>query len=389
MAALASARSAAAAGAGGAAAASAQQQQQQQSVGFGTVVVGGTVAARGGGGQGSLGGLGLGSAAAAGLVPSAADAEDDNSYMAALKSAAADRERGHRGGVLGGLGGGLGGPPPPAAAAEGAGALSGPVSAGVPGGAGARSGSSAQNVAAMAAAAAAAAVPGNPLFIDRLWERLAAWYESGLLVQLPFLSAASAAAPLALLGPTHAPCSAPLTASGPGGVEGLDPEAYALLQDMAAGGLEALLQPPGAGQAVCADAGRQGGAASFSTSGTQQHYQAGHGSSSSGNGSRPLGMGARGGSLRRDTRGRDQGRSRQQQWREDGETQREQQCVKLPPYVLSKALHNPCIQNLARSLAYHRACLLELPLEQAAAVELVQLITDLGSALQTILGSAL
>jgi hypothetical protein len=32
---------------------------------------------------------------------------------------------------------------------------------------------------------------------------------------------------------------------------------------------------------------------------------------------------------------------------------------------------------------------LELPLEQAAAVELVQLITDMGSALQTILGSAL
>jgi hypothetical protein len=355
-------------------------------VGFGTVVVGGTVAAKGGAGQAGLGGL-----AAAGLGPSAVDAEEDNSYMAALKSAAADRERGHRGGVFGGLGGGLGGPPPPAAAAADGSGPSGPVSAGVPGGAGARSGSSAQNAAAMAAAAAAAAVPGNPLFMERLWERLAAWYESGLLVQLPFLSAASAAAPLALLGPTHAPCSAPLTASAPGGVEGLDPEAYALLQDLAAGGIEALLQPPGAGQGDCAEAGGQAGAASFSMSGAQQQRQAGHGggSSSSGNGLRPLGMGARGGSLRRDTRGRDQGRSRQQQWQEDCQTQREQQCGGLPPHVLSKALQNPSIQNLARSLAYHRACLLELPLEQAAAVELVQLITDMGSALQTILGSAL
>jgi hypothetical protein len=93
-----------------------------------------------------------------------------------------------------------------------------------------RSGSSAANAAAMAAAAAAAAVPGTPAFMERLCERLAAWYESGLLVQLPFLSAAAAAAPLALLAPVHAPCSAPLTGSAPGGVEGLDPEAYALLQ---------------------------------------------------------------------------------------------------------------------------------------------------------------
>lgn len=57
----------------------------------------------------------------------------------------------------------------------------------------------------------------------------------------------------------------------------------------------------------------------------------------------------------------------------------------LPPHVVSKALQNPCVQNLARCVAYHRACLLELPLEAEGAVELVQLISDMGSALQTIL----
>jgi hypothetical protein len=73
--------------------------------------------------------------------------------------------------------------------------------------------------------------------------------------------------------------------------------------------------------------------------------------------------------------GHDQG-SKQQQQQGEG---------LLPQQVVTKAVRNPSVQNLARSLAYHRACLLELPLEQAAAVELVQLITDMGLALQKIL----
>jgi len=383
MAALASARSAAAAGAGAAQATPRQQQQPQQgSDGYGTVVVGGTTMAVEARGQGLSG-------VAAGLGPMPADAEEDNSYLAALKSAAADRERGQRGGgIFGGLGGGLGaapsGPPPP---------LAPPGAAASAGGGGVNSSSSAANAAALsAAAAAAAAMPGNPVFMERLCERLAAWYESGLLVQLPFLSAASAAAPLALLGPLHAPCSAPLTGSRPGGVQGLDPEAYALLQDLAEGGLEALLQRPGADEdfAAAAGTGVNGQRASHSMNGSQPHRQQrqgqqGLGGSNSGSGSglRPLGMGTRGGSLRRDVRSKDQAGNKQQQWQKQQEQQ--QQRGKLPPHVVSKALQNPSVQNLARCLAYHRACLLELPLEQAAAAELVQLITDMGSALQTIL----
>lgn len=92
--------------------------------------------------------------------------------------------------------------------------------------------------------------------------------------------------------------------------------------------------------------------------------------------------GTRGGSLRRDVRSKDQaGTIKQQQQWQKGALQEEQQRGKLPAHVVSKALQNPSVQNLARCLAYHRACLLELPLEQAAAAELVQLITDMGSAL--------
>jgi hypothetical protein len=250
-----------------------------------------------------------------------------------------------------------------------------------------RSGSSAANAAAMAAAAA---VPGNPVYLERLCERLAAWYESGLLVQLPFLSAASAA-PLALLAPMHAPCSAPLTGSKSGGMEGLDPEAYALLQVLAEGGLEALLRPPKLQQQGSGGAGASARRTNVSANGTQEQQQgqslrqAGFTSGSAG-GFRPAGMGTRGGSLRRDVRGKDQAAGKQQQWQKGVLGQQGgQQHGKLPSHVVSKALRNPSVQNLARSLAYHRACLLELPLEQAAAAELVQLITDMGSALQAVL----
>jgi hypothetical protein len=63
----------------------------------------------------------------------------------------------------------------------------------------------------------------------------------------------------------------------------------------------------------------------------------------------------------------------------------QQQKQKLPPHVVAKALQNPGIQNLARCVAYHRACLLELPLDAAGAEELVGVVQDMCAALQTML----
>lgn len=85
--------------------------------------------------------------------------------------------------------------------------------------------------------------------------------------------------------------------------------------------------------------------------------------------------------MQRDVRG---GRDQQMAWGATGSKQ-QQGGGRLPPHVVHKALQNPSVQNLARSLAYHRACLQELPLEQAAAGELVQLVLDMGAALQTVL----
>jgi hypothetical protein len=68
-----------------------------------------------------------------------------------------------------------------------------------------------------------------------------------------------------------------------------------------------------------------------------------------------------------------------------GFTTQQQQQRKLPPHVVAKALQNPGIQNLARCVAYHRACLLELPLDAAGAEELVGVVQDMCAALQTML----
>ncbi|KAF8064667.1 stk3 [Scenedesmus sp. PABB004] len=207
-------------------------------------------------------------------------------------------------------------------------------------------------------AGGAAAVPGHPVFVCRLWEHLAAWYESGLVVQLPFLSAAHAA-PLALLGPAHAPGAAPLTGAPAGGVQGLDPEAHAVLWELAAHGPEALLLPRGADGAQAGDQQRQQQrAAKLSL----QRGGVGRGAPA-----RPGGGG----------------------WDDappGGAAGCERQPRRLPARVVAAALRSPGVQNLARSLAYHRACLQELPLDAAGAEELVVVVADMAATLQALLG---
>ncbi|KAI8469342.1 MAG: kinase-like domain-containing protein [Monoraphidium minutum] len=121
----------------------------------------------------------------------------EDSYLAALKSAAADRERDHYQLQQRGFGGGR--TPSPGRGRPDAGG----------GGGGAGGG---------AAAAAALAE-------ERLRARLRAAYEGGQVAPLPFLSAAHAA-PLALLGPPHG--------GGGGGVRGVDAEAHRAVLELVA-----------------------------------------------------------------------------------------------------------------------------------------------------------
>ncbi|KIY97977.1 hypothetical protein MNEG_9987 [Monoraphidium neglectum] len=159
--------------------------------------------------------------------------EGENSYMAALKSAAADRERGLS--SVRGFGGGG------AAFGAGVGALQTPSAPGRAAAAAAAAPASAIGAPPAAAAAAAAAAAGAAAPAEAgeqlLRARLRASYESGLVVPLPFLSAAHAA-PLALFNAPHSPHVTPHGLAG--GARGIDPEAYravaALLSGDAAGG---------------------------------------------------------------------------------------------------------------------------------------------------------
>jgi hypothetical protein len=317
--------------------------------------------------------------------------------MAALRSAAADREREHKGfGALAAT--------PSAAAAAAAqdggnrNAVPIPVAA-----AAAAAAAQAAAAGAAAAAAAAAAVPGNPVFLERLWERLAAWYESGLVVQLPFLSAAHAA-PLGLLRPVYQPCSVACNGQTPFTVQGLDPEAHALLLDLVAGGADALCRP------WISSANRAGGHSSkqsFFSAGSQdsllgannnnnnntafkaspsnramswhhgqqqqqpgtgaklrparQPIRQGFGAPQGLVGSRLPGAAGSPSSRREESAGVINSRARDLDGLPDLDPQRQQQQEEqqqrqllLPPQVVQKALDNPAVQNLARSLAYHR-----------------------------------
>lgn len=235
----------------------------------------------------------LGDAGAVDALAAAVAAAGDgggSDYMAALQSAARERGGGFEPGRSPGTAAAKA-PPPSVASARGGG--------GEQGGGG---------LSGAAAAAAAA---------DKLQARLHAVYEGGLVVPLPFLSAAHAA-PLALLDPLH--CSNG-GSRGSSNAAGLDPAACEVLLELVA--TPSLLG--GGASAAGAAKGSNGGVL---------------------NGGAPH---------------------------------------ELPPHVLHKARCNPALQNLARSLAYQRACLAELPLDLAAAVEAQQVVDDLTHALRTIL----
>lgn len=56
-----------------------------------------------------------------------------------------------------------------------------------------------------------------------------------------------------------------------------------------------------------------------------------------------------------------------------------------PHAVVAKALANPALQNLARSLAYHHQSQVELALDAPGAAELAGLMGDMAHALRTLL----
>lgn len=256
-----------------------------------------------------LGGGGLGAAAAdvsscPGFMTDVVDmlpggssgmrAEDDveDSYMAALKSAVAERER-------------------QAAHQQQRG-----------GGTSASSGRRAE------AAREGGAVAGGQQVsaFDKLQERLHGAYENGSVVPLPFLSAAHAA-PMGLFNPACSPGITPLGHQAT--VEGLDGDAYTVLADLAAEPAAWALGPAG-----------------------RDHIQ-----------------------------------QQQQQERQLAPTTRglKPNTQQLPDNIKHIALHNPTLQNLARSLAYHKACLEEMPLDKGAGLEVQQVVNDMTTCLRTIL----
>ncbi len=276
--------------------------------------------------------------------------EEEGSYMMALKSAAADREREQYP-----RGGGAARTPSPGRRAQGS-------AEGLPStatryshapGAGAGSGSSAAasdraavsgGTAVSAAAAAAAAAE------ERLRAQLRAAYDGGLVVPLPFLSAATAA-PLALFNAPHSPHVTPHGLRG--GVQGIDAEAHRVVSQLvrevqaAERGLPSLhhLHPK-----------------------QQQQQQQGG--------------------------GRYPQRDAQAAWSRTDQHRADPSAIRvppepLPPAVLAKLLQNPALQNCARCLGYWRAALEALPLERDAAEGAARAAEGMAAALKTVLCSAL
>lgn len=58
---------------------------------------------------------------------------------------------------------------------------------------------------------------------------------------------------------------------------------------------------------------------------------------------------------------------------------------RLPPAIARKALASPVLQNLARTLAYHKTCLAQLPLDKAGMTELLEVVDDLSHTLRSVL----
>jgi hypothetical protein len=80
-----------------------------------------------------------------------------------------------------------------------------------------------------------------------------------------------------------------------------------------------------------------------------------------------------------------QQQGQQQQQQQEGQQQQQQQQQRLPPAIVRKALASPVLQNLARTLAYHKACLAQLPLDKAGVTELLEVVEDLSHTLRSVL----
>jgi hypothetical protein len=280
--------------------------------------------------------------------------EEDNSYLAALKSAVADREREQQqqqqrsGQTPGSRGRGF-----VRASGEAGGA---------------------HHDAGTAAAEALAA-------------RFRSYCEAGTGgVALPFLSAATAA-PMGLFNPMMTPGISPMGNRGVS--EGLDPDAYMVLQQLCRV-KNSLSSGAGKGRASGGQRAESGGGL-------------GLGNLARGPSRESVGVGAEDGSgwdfaqMRR-MHGRTSlgssfsqqqppaaggGRSREGGGLGAGEKGVEE--VVVPPHAMQKVLQSPAVQNLARSLGYHQACLELMPLDEAGAAELQQIVTDMTMTLRTIL----
>jgi hypothetical protein len=259
-------------------------------------------------------------------------ADDEDSYLAALKSAVHDREREQQQQQR------RSGPTPRS------GAQTGPPSA-----------NQQQQSSQQQPYQLQQYVPGMGLLqgpeaaaaaVQRLKGRLQTLFDGGQVVPVPFLSAALAA-PMSLFNPLVCPGVTPL--GNAGGVEGLDADAYAVLQGLCSSDGKPLLHPA--------------------------HTSGGSKEGASANGSSLLGLAP----------GATAGSSRQPGQPPPGLLPQAPAAAAVPNSVLSKALQHPGLQNLARSLGYHQACLEQLPLDPAGAQELQQVITDMRGALGVLL----
>lgn len=260
--------------------------------------------------------------------------DDEDSYLAALKSAVQDREREQQQQLR------RSGPTPRS------GAQTGPPSANQP-----------QQPSQQQPYQPQQYVPGMGLVhgpeaavaaVQRLKGRLQTLFDGGQVVPVPFLSAALAA-PMSLFNPLVCPGVTPL--GNAGGVEGLDADAYAVLQGLCSSDGKPLLHPTH----------------------TNSNNSSKEGTSANGSGLLGLAPGATAGS------------SRQPGQPPPGLLSAPPPAAAVPSSVLCKALQHPGLQNLARSLGYHQACLEQLPLGPAGAAELQQVITDMRGALGVLL----
>ena len=281
--------------------------------------------------------------------------EEDNSYLAALKSAVADREREHqqqqqRSGQT------------PGSGRKGGVRASGEAAGG-------------QDDAGAAAAEALAV-------------RFRSYCEAGTgSANLPFLSAAMAA-PMGLLNPMVTPGLSPMGNRGLS--EGLDPDAYMVLQQLCRVKNSMAL---GGGR------GRVSGAQS-----TESGGGLGAGYIARGPSRESVGVGGEEGpgwdfSRMRGAQGRvpvGSAFSHQQSAAaaggggkigegQGGAGGRGVEDVVVPLHVMQKVLQSPAVQNLARSLGYHQACLELMPLDEAGAAGLQQVVADMTMTLRTIL----